>query len=753
MNDVNKIPASCQPIVPGESYETTYFKKFLPCIYDWGSTPYYAIVPTKISKKIRDPFTQEGLKTFRERMRDLYRNSISPENFSKSMRTLIKQAPTSIVSPWIYTGKPHNNPHWGFGIEYAQKWTSKGFKQGRIIDSAALGLYPATKEVSIKTWVKKTDITKFTESIESAMTKEISTDEKWTLSTKKLFAQESGSTFNPSATINKLSIPVTESLTVGAEGNLGISGELSNQLKNSTDRGREYIQTNTIKATDSLKITRNSSVEQTYEAGEERNSKETLSNPNINNTLNYLYYEVLEDIEIETKPLTLDLYLFIPLRVEEINNEWLLRYECVLRPLLKCEALRAGFDAAKRELIFRELEKQKTNRMQQDLELTSELDSEKIEQAKKLDRAISRVIDTYHLLTGESPESGPGSWVYWSFVDALAKPLRDALGVLDEQYRDLSEEDRKSIIVLGGLLDEFFSTLGPVDDAFFILDVLVAAGTGYAHYMAAIITSGLSIIVSAVLLILAEVGFDVDADDEGLRSKINSLNNKYKAFIVSASSLTELPAPNGDGVMPTYSELTQRQMISDAATLSWVEAQVESKRLKEHIQDHLTFYYQVIWSNLPQAIIEEYIEEAGISHLVEHTFSGFQGQRAACRVTANSQLISAGIDLEKLKQEVFKDSQHHDDKYRYIVTVPTPGVIVEPLLGTCDGGDRFIGEHREQNSRKHAVELGRSEQELEMAKLEVARYQARLDTEDYSDPSRVQPRIGVDIYRSDSESG
>ena len=738
--------AEC-PILPvAQERDTTYFIQFTPFVYDWDPA-YYAIHPARLQKAGLTSLTPETVGELRGQLAE----DLGPLLKAKTageFRPLFSQGGALMVSSWVFGGNPSADPYWGVGIEYAQTWRSLGIKRGRALSSVPLGLYPATKEISVRSWARRTVTSTIAETTERTSSNEISGDEKWSLATKKQVNRENSTSFNPRATVNQVSIPVSGPIPIGVGGDLGISGDFQSKVTRAQESGREFVQSATIKATETLKISRNSTVEESTEVGSETTTKETIANPNRCNTLNYLYYEVLEDLEIITRPVSVGLFLFVPLPVEKVTNAWLLRYECVLRPLVPCEQLRSGFDAAKAQVIDQIV---RTTRRAREL-ANQHADNA---QAGGLDPgpiadAIARVLDSYHTLSGSSADSGPGSWLYWQFVDKLATDLRDALGVLDEQFSTASDAQKADVAFLTAMLDQFFTTLGSVDDAFNLVDAAVVVATvAGATVGGPVVATVVAVAVGALELF----GIDAAPDDERLKSRILELQNKYEAFLapapVAAPPAATASAAAGGAAAPTapsYAEQLQQRLLEEAELRERVEAQVESRRLREHIQEHLPFYYQAIWSSWPDVVVEQVLREAGIAGLVENRFAGFRGYHGAFRVVNEDALKTEQIDITALSTAVLEAATAKDADYTHITTVPTGGVVVEPMLGRCEGGDVFVMQHRDLDLRHRDAEVRTAEQTAQQAVLEVARRQARLDADDLTDPDPDGPtRIEVDL--------
>ncbi len=752
-NDVDATP--CANLPPVQDFETTYFVQVAPMVYDFDQTR-AAILPAKVKGLGADVVSPDGILEHLNRLRQTLKNKKvkKPAQFTN----VIKQGMGALGSPWYITGKATENAQWAVGIEFAQTWSSRGFKRGRLVNSVPLTLFPGTKEISVRSWVRRIVKSTISESSESLTTSELSDEEKWSLSAKKALTNQNNTSFNPSATINQVTIPGGP-IPVSAGGNLGIAGQIGSQVTRSLENGREFVQTATVKATQSLKIARNNTVEETTETGRETSTKETISNPNHCNTLNYLYYEVLEEIEICTRLSSVNLYLLVALPIEQnVTEAWLLEYECTLRPLIACEKLQAGFDAAKKLAVLRRVAL--LRKLREKAEAIKDAkggggaggSTSDTPATKPLTDAIDKVLTSYAKLSGADEDSGPGSWLYWAFVDRLAPELRDALGVLEDRMDGATARQKGDQSFLSDVLTQFFTKIGSVDDAFVKVDSAVVIAGGATLATIALLPFGVVIapIVAGFLAILELAGIDAVPDDENLRSRVISLEQKYDALIAPAEAALVPPPGTGQpdaAAGPTQAEILQRLLLVETELQERAEAEVEVRRLKSHIIHNLLFYYQAIWSTWPDVVVAEHLRQYGIPEdLVEPRFACFRGHYGACRVLNLEVLQKAGLDFSLLRKALLVEAGRHDGTYTHRMMVPTPGFVVEPLLGTCIGTDSFVLEHRALDLRARAAEVSKAEAESAQSRVEADRRKARIDGGDLSDPSPLTlPPIDVEL--------
>ena len=68
---------------------------------------------------------------------------------------------------------------------YQQTWKRISQHRGRLLGSAPLGLYPATREITVRSWEKRFAKRTLSEALEEARTLEIGATDRWSLAAKK----------------------------------------------------------------------------------------------------------------------------------------------------------------------------------------------------------------------------------------------------------------------------------------------------------------------------------------------------------------------------------------------------------------------------------------------------------------------------------------------------------------------------------------------------------------------------------------
>lgn len=638
---------------------------------------------------------------------------------------------------WPVHGIRVHECSWALGIEYQQTWKRISQHRGRLLGSAPLGLYPATRETTVRSWEKRFAKRTLNEALEEARTLEIGANDRWSLAAKKQFVSQSNSSFNPSATLNSVTIP-TSTAPVSVGGNLGISGALTTGTANTLDRGTEFIAENTVTAIESIKTTRATSIEESSEVGEERTGSETLANPNRCNTLTYCYYEVIERCEIVSRPLGVDLYLFVPLPYQDkVTLDWLLANECTLRPLVPCETLRRGFDAARKLRAAELVRQQRSENLSNAGTPTGGTSPARDVQLEAVVTAVGGLLDTYEKLSGaRKTRRGVGSWLYWELINLLSANVADALSLLDERWANVDKSKRGEV---SDAIADFRGQIGDVNAEFLKINAAVAVCEAYAAGVGLSIVPPLSwtlvVAVGAILAALESLGLDLLPDDCGLKAKIKRVFTKMDGALAPAIEANPASAAPG-GIQSDYalSQAVAERLRAERALQDCAEAQVAVEALQTHIAERIFFYHQVLWSCFDGNRIKQRLLDLGLpAGLFELRFYGFDMDRAALRVTDFALAEQLGF-----KHATLKDWRNACADTRFAKTLdimlPTSAVVVEPLLGQCVGADGFVLGHRDLDLARAEAQVQQEKAIAEQAAEETLRMRERIEQGLLGDP-------------------
>jgi hypothetical protein len=174
-------------------------------------------------------------------------------------------------------------------------------------------------------------------------------------------------------------------------------------------------------------------------------------------------------------------------------------------------------------------------------------------------------------------------------------------------------------------------------------------------------------------------------------------------------------------------------------------AQVAFNQLRCHIQENLLHYAHAVWGreDADQRLLR--LQGRGLlSSLIGNEILGFLGDRTAYPIVdpdAVRRFLGA-LDAEKVRGDFDKEADRP-----VLVTHPTPGTVVETILGECDACEEYIRDSREIDLRRQRGLAGQAE-------AEARRRRMRLDASppDLSDPTE-HGRVVVNVDGQTDNTG
>lgn len=361
---------------------------------------------------------------------------------------------------------------------------------------------------------------------------------------------------------------------------------------------------------------------------------------------------------------------------------------------------------------------------------------------------------------------GIGSYIYWQVAEIAAPELGTALAGLEAAHAQIAAMPAgpAKANALIGAIRTVFTTLGDVDEVFNKINMglaVVAAGLaattfgGAAAVIAFVAVTGvvtipiaLALLGAAAILALGELvaliagmlandeGIDIVPDDEGLKVAIGGLYGLFQQLGQAA----DLPAPPQSDDPADIAAYQQELQEAKRRRVELAEAQVELDRLICHIHENRIHYAQIYWSSISAADLERVLhDEFNIPpHFVEPKITGFDGVKAAFRVTNLKWLKLSGINVERMMRELADSGLFENVRQTAEIEMPTRGMTVEPELGRCDACDEFIHFHREQDKLLKAEEVAQ-------AKLETQRLQERINRGLLGDPTPFEGAAAVSV--------
>lgn len=367
---------------------------------------------------------------------------------------------------------------------------------------------------------------------------------------------------------------------------------------------------------------------------------------------------------------------------------------------------------------------------------------------------------------------GPGSYIYWEVLKIAAPNVESALAALHQVYsQQLSSMPAgpARTRAIHGALVAFFQTLGDVDLAFlkiqiglYLLFAVALAGLVAAVYVSATIGAGLVIAFGAtgpalIVILLPYIGagmtllaglgaviiaaasdgtFDLMPDDRGLKGAVQGLYGMSQQL---GQSIALPVPPQGDD--PEALARYERELAeAKKETREIAEAQVEFNRLQCHIRHHIAYYLQATATTISENDLRLLLEEVyGLPPgVVQVQIAGFVGTRAAFRVLDADWFKLSGYDHAAVMSNPAVTTFFSAQRTPTDITMPTPGLVVEPRLGHCTACDDVVMAHRQ-------LDLELKREDVAKAHVENLRRQLRIDAGDLDDPEDRQAHIGVTL--------
>ena len=370
-----------------------------------------------------------------------------------------------------------------------------------------------------------------------------------------------------------------------------------------------------------------------------------------------------------------------------------------------------------------------------------------------------------------------GSYIYWEVVKIAAPEIATACAALEAAYNTISTMPAGPAHTDAAYkaAEQFFATIGNVDEAFKKVDVAlfvlfasgalaaaigitalgglaaaaaVAIGVAAVPAIPILLTAALAFVGTSAPVALAALGSTIAAvlgdqagsvdlvpRDHGLKAAVSGL---YGQFGNLGGSMSLPVAPQSDS--PEAIAAYQQQLMElKKEQREMAEALVEFERLKCQLTDNLTYYAQLVTQSYPESSLRDMLDQFGIPpNAVEPRIVGFAGRKVAFRVRDNAWLVQSGIDFDALARQLEKDGFFTANRASVSVTLPTPGVSVEARLGECDACDAFVETHR-------ALDLDLKREELAQAQTENLRRKARVDAGDLEDPVTREAKLALTV--------
>ena len=364
------------------------------------------------------------------------------------------------------------------------------------------------------------------------------------------------------------------------------------------------------------------------------------------------------------------------------------------------------------------------------------------EELKVVVQRAESALTAYRELSGAEPQStiNFGRWVYWTVLKQVAPDIASAYVTFEEIWGSTNQHSRSEVFAAIGAFEQ---NIGDVDGEFFKVGIAVNAlvyGGGFVMW------AFFLPVVMFISAVAEAAGQDVYADDANLKDKTKQLFLSAKSF--NKNDTLEVAVGGRDEVVSPIS----RELVAEERKLSRAQAETKLEALQAYVRDRKIFFHQVIWSSMDVSWIEAELQSKGVPpQLFDLRFVAFEGNRAALKLANLDLAEGLGFDATALKEWQKKLTETEDKNVdEKSVFAPGPGVVVEPLLGSCQGGDGFVEAVREIDEEKARLEVRKLRAETVALEKEVQRLEAKLAAGNLDPPNPLSSVTSVVMNLGDA---
>lgn len=571
---------------------------------------------------------------------------------------------------------------------YEQVWRPLGYTRGELVSS--LSLAPGEQvTLEIHSWDKNSRKTEE----ELATQSEMRTTEKITqrdaLTVVQEYAKHRNSSVSASGTVPIPKMPVS------------VSGQTSTDVRESLSQTSEAIREQTLEASTTLKVNRKTRVEVSRDVGREERQTRVVENTNRCHTLQCHYFEVVANYEVTTRLVSVRACVLLENHRPRFTLDWILCHENVLVESLIDRMFLPGFQAA---ADVKAVEVAKELRTKAELRALEELSQVLAPSVTTVVEAYVRLADAKAAADVVVADCGHGkAFCIWGNLDLQTKARLLAWFALpDVAHAGLQRlrDDMASGVNAAAAFQTFLGSVGTRTFA----ELRTVAEVQEDVY---------AFVGSRLWPPLGQDALD-RADDAGLSGAV-------EAAAELARSATE-PATDDSG--PSVETVA--------------EAQVELERLRCHLEENWLHYSQAVWQreNHGQRLMRLHQEHGPIAATIENELLGFYADRSGYPLRHLDAVTD--VDLSEVLGEAEEEIRSAEQP-PVLISMPTPGIVLEASLGACNACEDFIRSSR-------TLDLRTQEAQAQQAEAEADRRAARLAAGDLSAPDHPEAgRLVVEV--------
>lgn len=613
-------------------------------------------------------------------------------------------------------------------IPWRHRWILKGYSRGELLHSLALG---PQEEVTleISSWDRRK------RSVEDSARSEFEQASEFTETSK-----------DAQSVMREASNQTELGLTIGAEVGFKIdvvnftgssTANAKTAMANSSKNNLEILRESVAKASNKLKLERETKVSESSETGVENKVTRKVRNPNLCHTLTLNYHEVLAHYEIVTEFNKDDARLCVldanPVQAEEFTYENIRYYESVLKRVLLLPDLAVGFDAARKLFAQDQLcEARRRNEMCSAVAKVSTVDDSGRQQLAAL---AQRAYDAYAGLKAARLNAAvvPSPWQILSPWPVMTLLLLNAAEVQKYMYlrrarsiaphvfdvlADMASNPQSDASVQSlaeALGSTTFSTIG------------TSAISQDKDAMYKVLRQDLGIPAPVIFTDIPEDTYAVN--DGGLLSMLNTFTESVRAL----GQAKELAAAKN------AMEANQGAVQTDYSNKEIAEALESVQSLSNHLNRYRNYYRTCILTLMP--FPDAFQNRLSMLPMIERRVLGFDNNDVALPVNAALDPRTDAL----FKVLVLENEELISARTSQQVTLPTSGIHVETRLGECCACEDYIDDLRSLDLRARDADIDLKRETLAQQKVETERLRARLAKGDLDDPASHPPVLRVEM--------
>lgn len=617
-------------------------------------------------------------------------------------------------------------------LPWRHRWILRGYSRGELLHSLALGPQEEVT-IEISTWDRRKRTFEDSAQSEFEQTLDFTDTRKDTESVVREVGNQTelGLTAGGNIGFKVGIVDVSANSTASAK----------NGITNSSKNNLEILRESVTKATNKLKLQRETKVSETSEIGTENKVTRKVRNPNMCHTLTLNYYEVLAHYGIVTEFNKDDARLCVlddnPIQMDDFNDTNMRYYESVLRRVLLVPDLAKGFDAARK--LYAQAQLCEAERRNETCHAMANLDTGDEAARQQLVDTVGRAVAAYKKLqqSGVSAIPVPSPiqfflpvfwpiltimvfdqvslqrWMYLNRAAAIAPHLFEVLGTLSKNT-PVSDSDIQE-------LAEAFNDVKP--SSLSISSIQVDTNSMYW-----LLRRALS--VPPVPAVFTDIpDYCYTPNDAGLMAILNTF----------MATIGELAKAKQAAAAKRAMDANQESVQTDYTNKEIAEALESVEALRFHLNQYRNYYRTAILTLMP--FPDAFVNRLGALPMVERRVVGFDADQVALPINA---ALDPRTDL-LFRTLVTENEELLSTRTTQPVTLPTSGIHVETRRGNCNSCEDYIVMLRRRDLQMKRVAIDLKQETLAQQKLETARLQARIEGEDYTEAVTRSPTLRLEL--------